>query len=129
MGVLLNENHPGYRHIKEGRTIRTTIAKSLCEKCNMQWDEPVSIDQIEQVEKALKCNIYVLDANNLPILNTTTNILTSLMYKSKYNEKYKQCWLLFDDDHYHCITNTKGLLATKFFCKKCCSCFNHKTAM
>ena len=53
LAVLLNENHLNYKHIKEGRTIRTTIAKALCEKCNMEWNEPVSIDQIEQVEKAL----------------------------------------------------------------------------
>ena len=34
------------------------------------------------------------------------------MYKSEHIEDYKQCYLLFDNDHYHCITNPKGFLAT-----------------
>ena len=47
------------------------------------------------------------------------------MYKSEYNPECKQCHLLFDNDHYHCITNIKGCLATCFYCPKCCSCFKY----
>ena len=101
MTVLLNENHPSYKHIKEGRPMRTDLAKLLCRRCNMEWDTPVSIDQIEHLEEILKCNIRVFDADNIPILNTTQNIYNSLMYKSEFNAKYKQCYLLFDNNHYH----------------------------
>ncbi len=71
----------------------------------------------------------MFDIENLPILNTTQNIYTALMYKSEHIEDYKQCYLLFDNDHYHCITNPKGFLATYYYCPKCCSCFSHKTAL
>ena len=104
----LNENHTQYKHIKEGRTIRNAIAYDLCKTCNMTWNIPVSINEIEIIEEAIKCNIYVFDINNLPVLNTTPNIYNSLMYKSGYNPENKQCHLLFDNDHYHCITNING---------------------
>ncbi len=57
------------------------------------------------------------------MLNTTTNIYNSLMYKNTtkiFNTRY---WLLFDNNHYHSITNIKGFLATKYFCHTCCHCF------
>ena len=129
MAVLLNENHPQYKHIKEGRNIRTAIAQELCNRCNMEWNIPVSINQIENIEEILKCNIRVFDIDNLPILNSTQNIYNALMYKSEHQEDYKQCYLLFDSDHYHVITNAKAFLATYYYCPKCCSCFHHKAAL
>jgi hypothetical protein len=36
LAVLLNVNHPQIKHIKEGRNIRTNIAKDLCHNCNME---------------------------------------------------------------------------------------------
>ena len=92
----------------------------------MEWNTPVSMNEIKHVEEMLKCNIFVFDIDNLPILNTTTNIYNSLMYKSEYNENYKQCYLLFDNNHFHCITNPKAFLATYYYCSKCCSCFHQK---
>ena len=127
MAVLLNEHHPQYKHIKEGRNIRTLIAKDLCNRCNMEWDKPVAINEIENVESILQCSILVFDIDNLPVLNTTNNVYNSLMYKSEFNADYKQCHLLYDNEHYHCITNARGFLATYYYCPKCCSCFNHKT--
>jgi len=95
----------------------------------MEWNVPVSINEIENVENILKGNIYVFDIATLPVLNTTSNIYSSLMYKSEYNEDHKQCYLLFDNDQYHCITEAKGFLATKYYCPKCCSCFHHRSAI
>jgi hypothetical protein len=128
LAVLLNENHPQIKHIKEGRNIRTLIARDLCNTCNMEWNTPVSINEIENIEDILKCNIYVFDIENLPILNSTSNIYHSLMYKSQYVVGNKQCYLLFDNNHFHCITNPKAFLATYYYCPKCCSCFHHKVA-
>ena len=51
MAVLLNENHPQYKHIKEGRNIRTATAQELCNRCNAEWNIPVSINQVENIEE------------------------------------------------------------------------------
>ena len=95
----------------------------------MEWNIPVSINQIENIEEILKCNIRVFDIDNLPILNSTQNIYNALMYKSEHQEDYKQCYLLFDNDRYHVITNAKAFLAAYYYCPKCCSCFHHKAAL
>jgi hypothetical protein len=73
----------------------------------MTWNIPVSINEIDIIKEALQCNIRMFDLNNLPILNATDNIYNSLMYESEYRPDYKECDLLFDNDHYHCITNIK----------------------
>lgn len=105
LAVHLSKDHKKYKEIKIGRNIRTEIAKELCSKCNMTWDEPVSIDEFPDVEEHLKCNIYVLDVENLPMLRTTLNIYDVLVYKSEYNADLPQCWLMLDDNHYNVINN------------------------
>ena len=109
-----------------GRNIRTELAKVLCSKCEMNWDDAVSVDAFSKIEHDLNCNLYLLNVDNLPILNTTATLFQSLLYKSEYNENYKQCWLLLNDNHYDVITKTTGFLACSHFCQKCCSCFNRK---
>jgi G:T-mismatch repair DNA endonuclease (very short patch repair protein) len=47
------------------------------------------------------------------------------MYKAP-NKNKDQHWLLFDNDHYHLITNINGFLAVNHFCNKCFQCFEHK---
>jgi hypothetical protein len=115
-----------FKALKEGNLKRTNTAKELCHKCCMAWDTEVSIDEIPVVEAFLKCNIYVLDIDNLPILGATMSLYTSdsLLYKSKYVENYTQCWMLHDENHYNVITNIKGFLKQDYFCCKCLSCFN-----
>jgi hypothetical protein len=126
LAVSLNKDHPKYSDIRKGRNIRTSLAKELCNQCCMKWDTPVSVDEIPIVEAFLKLNIYVLDIENLPMLNTTLNIYDSMIYKSKYEANFKQCWLLMDGDHYNVINNIKGFLAVDYFCHKCLSCIHHK---
>ena len=93
----------------------------------MKWNEPVEIsEQLGLIEIMLGCNIYILDIDNLPMLNTTANIYDSVMYKSTYNIDYKQCWLLLDNSHYNSIVNIKSFLACRCFCNKCLSTFTHQ---
>jgi len=77
----------------------------------MNWDDAVSVESFSKIEQILKCNIYLLDVDNLPVLNTTATLYQSLLYKSQYDENYKQCWLLLNDNHYDVITKTTGFLA------------------
>ena len=128
MAILLNKDSPNYKKIKERDSTRGKIAKQLCQSCCMNWDEQVGIDQIPIVEAILKCNIYVIDIDNLPMMATTLTIYESLLYKARYTENYTQCWLLFDNNHYNVITNPKGFLCIDYFCPKCCGCFHHKNA-
>ena len=48
------------------------------------------------------------------------------MYKGSLNNLNKNCWLLFNNDHFDAITNIQGFLAAKYQCEKCCSCYIHK---
>ncbi len=81
---LIYSNHARVKEIRMGRKIRTNLAKELCEKCGFEWDKQISIEDIPIIEGILEINISVLDIDNLPVLNSTTNIYNSLMYK-KYN--------------------------------------------
>ena len=60
----------------------------------MEWNLPVSISQMEQIEEILQINVRVFDIENLPILNTTQNIYAALMYKSEHTDDHKQCYLI-----------------------------------
>ena len=115
------------RDIKKRESALIKAGKFLCDRFNYQWGSEVSIDQIVDVEEQYKgINIYVLDANNLPLLNTTINLTTSLLYKSEYNEDSVQCWLLFNNGHFDVITNIEAFLAVRHFCMKCFKTFYHK---
>ncbi len=50
LAVLMNKEHEDYRNIRRGGTIRTELAKELCERCSMNWNEPVSVDSFEIIE-------------------------------------------------------------------------------
>jgi hypothetical protein len=91
-----------------GRNIREKLAVELCERCGMEWNKPVSFDEIPSIEKLLNCNIMVLDIESIPILGTTSSIYNSLMYKNGHVKSSTQYWLLHDQDHYHSINNIKG---------------------
>ncbi len=125
---LIFSNHARVKEIRRGRKIRTDLSKELCEKCGFEWNKQISLADIPTIENILKINISVLDIENLPVLNTTTNIYNSLMYKNTtkiFNTRY---WLLFDNDHYHSITNIKGFMAAKYFCHTCCHCFEKENS-
>ena len=128
LAVLLNKDHEESVYIRKGRPIREELARELCERCSMKWDEPVAVESFEKIEQILKCNLYLLNADSLPVLNRTVQLFHSLMYKSQFVFGYTQCWLLLNGEHYDVITNPKGFLACKYFCEKCCSCFSHGDA-
>eukprot|EP00973_Karenia_brevis_P073683 10240597-Karenia_brevis.AAC.1 len=126
--MLIHRKHPQIKNIKMGRKIRTTLAMELCAQCGLEWDNPVSFDEIPVVEGKLQCNIIVLDMENIPVLNTTSNIYNTLMYKNNDIKGSSQYWLLHDSDHYHSINNIKGFLAVDYFCHCCLQGFHHKKA-
>ena len=80
--MLIYAKHPQIKQIKMGRKIRTTLAMDLCDNCELEWNKPVSFDEIAIVENKLQCNIMILDIDNIPILKTTSNIYNTLMYKN-----------------------------------------------
>ena len=126
LAVLVHANHKLIKQIKLGRKIRYELAKELCEVCRMEWDKPVSFDEIHLVEEVLNVNIMILDIDNLPVLHTTSNIYRSLMYKNNEVKSTTQYYLLFDNDHYHSINNIKAFLAVRHFCPCCLSGFYKK---
>ena len=83
---------------------------------------------IPEIEQKLKCNIYVLDIDKIPILGRTQNMYDMLLYKSEYIEDQQQYYLLFNDSHYDTITNIKGFLAIEYYCNKCLSCYKNKSS-
>ena len=79
LAVLMNKEHAEYGNIKRGGCIRTELAKELCDKCGMDWNEPVSVASFEEIEQILKCNLFLINAASIPVLKTTVKLLHSLM--------------------------------------------------
>ena len=62
----------------------------------------------------LDLNIYVMDIDNLPVLNSRIYAWDALVYKSE-NKLKQQLWLLLDGEHYNAISNIRGFLAVNCF--------------
>ena len=124
--MLVYAKHAQIKQIKMGRKIRKTLAIELCEYCEMEWDKPVSFDDIPKVEEKLKVHIMILDIDNIPVLKTTTNLYHSLMYKNDTVRSSTQYYLLYDNNHYHSINNIKGFLAVEYFCPCCLHGYHNK---
>ena len=45
----------------------------------MNWEDAVSVDSFHNIENILECNLYLLDVENLPILNTTMTLYQSFL--------------------------------------------------
>ena len=120
--------HKSIASIKAGRPIRTTLAMELCSHCGLEWNKPVSFDEIPKIEKKLDARILILDMEKVPMLNSTIGIYETLMYKNDEIKSKQQFWLLHDDDHYHAINNIKGFLAIEYFCSECLHGFHNKKA-
>ena len=101
----------------------------LCAHCGLEWNKPVSFDEIPKIEKMLDANILILDMETIPTLNTTSSIYNTLMYKNDEVKCSKQLWLLHDDDHYHAINNIKKFLAIEYFCSECLHGFHNKKSL
>ena len=125
---MIYNKHPQIKQIKMGRKIRNTLSMELCANCNMEWNKPVSFDDLPNVEKILQCNILVLDIENLPVVNATSCIYNSLMYKNSHVKSSTQYWLPHDQEHYHSINNVIGFLAVDYFSPHCLQGFHHKKA-
>ena len=67
--MLVYANHKSIATIKAGRPIRTTLAMELCSHCGLEWNKPVSFDEIPKIEKKLDARILVLDMEKIPMLN------------------------------------------------------------
>ena len=107
--------------------MRAKLAMHLCEHVGMNWDNPVAIEDIPLVEEAVnkegneKYQYCVLNVDELPQMNHTGSIIDSLMYKGK--DAPNKIWLLYDNGHFHTITDIKQFLGVKAFCCKCCNGF------
>ena len=124
--MLVYANHAQIKEIKMGRKIRTVLAMELCSHCELEWNKPVSFDEIHIVEEMLNVNIMVVDIEQIPVLNTTSRIYNSLMYKNSSIKSPTKYWLLHDADHYHSINNIERFLAVDYFCPCCLQGFTNK---
>ena len=126
--VSIHKNHKQIKQIKEGRgSIRNKLAMHMCEHVGFDWNAPVAIEDIPLVEEAInkegneKYQYYVLNIDELPQMKHTGSILDSLMYKGA--EAPNKIWLLYDNGHFHTITDIKKFLRVEAFCCKCCQGF------
>lgn len=122
--VTIFKSHKKINQIKDGRgQVRTKLAQHLCEAVGMAWDSQVSIEDIAKVEQAInkrdavQYQFCVLNIDELPKFQHTGSILDSLMYKGV--EAPNKIWLLYDNGHYHVITDIKKFLGVEAFCPKC----------
>jgi hypothetical protein len=67
----------------------------------------------------------MIDMGNIPILGSKIDVYNALMYNSEARRQ-EHYWLLFDNSHYHAITNIKGFLSVEYFCSNCLKCFWRK---
>ena len=125
LSISMNKKSRGLRD-ERNKKLKERVARDLCTKCKLPWDTPVSFLDLPLVEQTFNCNIYVIDLNNVPILGAKIDIWNTIMYKAP-NKNKDHHWLLFDNDHYHLITNISGFLAVNHFCNKCFQCFERKT--
>ncbi len=126
--MLIYSKHKSYSSIRHGRPIRTTLAMELCAHCGLEWNKPVSFDEIPKIEKVIDANILILNMENIPMLNSQIGIYQTLMYKNDEVKSKQQFWLLHDSDHYHSINNIRKFLAIDHFCTECLHGFHHRKA-
>ena len=62
--------------------MRAKYGRELCEKAGWEWDKPVPLDAIPEIEKNLNVGICVMSLTAVPITGTTTEIWDNLIYKS-----------------------------------------------
>ncbi len=62
----------------------------------------------------------------IPVLQATSSIYNSLIYRNDEVKSNKQFWLLHDNDHYHVINNIKQIIAIEYFCSECLHRFHNK---
>ena len=63
-------------------------------------------------------NIIILNIDNLPNFNTTTQITSSIMFQTNLKTT-KYFYLLYDKGHYSPILDIKQFLNVRGFCGKC----------
>ena len=94
--------------------------------CGLEWNKPVSFDEISKIEKKINVHILILDMEKIPVLQATSSIYNSLIYRNDEVKSNKQFWLLHDNDHYHVINNIKQIIAIEYFCSECLHRFHNK---
>ena len=70
----------------------------LCTHCDLEWDMPVSFDEIPTVEKNINADILILDMEHIPALQTTSSIYNSLLCNNDAVKSNQQVWLLHHTD-------------------------------
>jgi hypothetical protein len=111
--ITIHKNHKQIIQIIDGRgTISERLAKHMCcEYVGMDWDSLVAIEDIHLIEQAInkqgaeQYQYCVLNIDELPRFQHTGSIIDSLMYKG--TDAPNKIWLLFDNGHYHAITDIK----------------------
>ena len=74
------------KSLKDSRnkTLRIKAGMNICNKSKCIWDKKVSLLEIPLVEETYNCNIYLIDAHNIPMLGTSISLLLNVCkYKSE----------------------------------------------
>ena len=127
LAILFDINNKSLKD-NRNKALRIKAGKDICNKSKCRWDNKVSVLEIPLVEETYNCNIYIIDAHNIPMLGTSVSLLLKVCgYKSE-NRNANHYFLLFDEvlGHYDCITDIKKFLGLREFCYTCLKGFSCK---
>ena len=112
------------------KTLRIKAGMNICNKSKCIWDKKVSLLEIPLVEETYNCNIYLIDAHNIPMLGTSISLLLNVCKYKSENRSTTNYFLLFDETlgHYDCITDIKKFLGLREFCYNCVKGFSCKSS-
>lgn len=122
------KNHKDIRHIKENKdTYRNPLARDLCNRCNMEWNKKVSLEDLRHIEQSLNISIVVFDRLPEDDVKAIAHIVIEKACYFNTKQRPEKVYLFYDDknQHYHTITNIQGFFGCKRFCDKCMKTFNN----
>ena len=93
LACLMNPNNRAIRDSRNTKS-REKVARELCDRCNMEWGNPVNLTQLEHIEEIIDCNLYVFSLNEIPVLKSSINIWNSLVFKSVSRNKNKYFFIV-----------------------------------
>ena len=84
--------HPENKTLRDHRSakVRAKWGKELCERAGWEWDKPVPLEAIFDIEKALECSMWVMDLKQIQFLGGKVGLYESFVFKSDsdYPNKY-----------------------------------------
>ena len=99
LNILLNPQNETLKDHRNAKT-RAKRGKELCERAGWEWDRPVPLDAIFDIEKTLECSIWVMDLKRIPFLGAKVSLYQSFVFKSA-SEYPNRHYLMLDGENSH----------------------------